>query len=174
MNHVAVLILCTAAVGASLDVPWEKEPASVMGMTLGAPPPTTIPDCAGDWHAATSLCIYGRSNPKANATLLDLAGLPFPGLNVRGQVIVFEGKVAVIKLYVSHDDYSRLKDVLIGQYGHPTMTEGGAARPGTEKLIWGGRESSLSYSESSDQPRLSVAAFFDNTLMSQFWGFRDW
>ena len=173
MNHVAILFLCAATVDASVNVPWEKEPTSVIGMTLGAPLPTTIPDCPGDWHAAPPLCVYARSNPKANGILLGLAGLPFPGLNVRGQVVVFEGNVAVIKLYVSHDDYGRLKDVLIGQYGQSTMTEGGGARPGTEKLIWGGRKSSLAYTESSDQAGLSVAAFFDNTLMSRFWGLRD-
>lgn len=157
------------------DMKWIQEPTKVMGIELGVPLSPDFPDCQTgsrvDRSPPRDVCVYNALRATPDAVLL--GNLPFSDLHISGVVQFFRAKVSSINLDLPHQDYNKIKRILIDRYGPATnvtstqvTATSGASAP-SESLVWQGVRVRIALIERAARIDRSAVDFEDNELSKQ-------
>lgn len=152
---------------------WTQEPASVFGLKLGEPMGASdIPGCRPYSPRESSiqkeLCIEPGPGPYADR-IATLNALPID-VAYSASIHLDDGLVSSLHIDISHDNYAKLRAILIERYGKPTksnsstVTSNGGVTLPAETLEWIGRNNSVYLFERFDRIDKSLAAFKNNEL----------
>jgi hypothetical protein len=153
---------------------WDKEPATVLGLTLGGPfNESTMELCPQGWafDMGDKMCLRKGYMPEYG--VLEVDGRPNLGFGYRLYVTLKEALLTEISITGQYREWDAIKDVLIEKYGPPHKIENekvtnlNGAVFMSERLSWDGKKVSIMASARTTDLNTVSVMFFDNANLKR-------